>query len=149
MCSFLEWQLNVDPTKTLVQQPDGTRDVLLPRVAAQRRSHENSHPATRWNERCAPSWSGSSTPIPQLCAILALAYGNQIEWEMCSYLEWQLNPDPTTLRNSPTRVRQPDRTCHRQATVSRRFQFRFCVLTPVQLVPLRTYRLKRLSRSIT
>jgi hypothetical protein len=39
--------------------------------------------------------------------------------------------------------------CHRQATVSRRFQFGFCILTPVRLVPLRTYRLKRLSRSIT
>jgi hypothetical protein len=53
-CSCLEWQLNVDPTKTLVQQPDGTRAVLLAGVAAQRqcRSHNfaqlsNSHPTTR------------------------------------------------------------------------------------------------------
>jgi hypothetical protein len=35
--------------------------------------------------------------------------------------------------------------CHRQATVSRHFQIGFCILTPVQLVPLRTYCLKRLS----
>ena len=40
-------------------------------------------------------------------------------------------------------------SCHCQATVSRRFQFGFCILMPVQLVPLRTYRLKRLSWSIT
>jgi hypothetical protein len=39
--------------------------------------------------------------------------------------------------------------CHRQATVSRCFQIGFCILTPVRLVPLRIYRLKRLSRVIT
>ena len=39
--------------------------------------------------------------------------------------------------------------CHCQATVLYCFQIRFCILTPVQLVPLRTYRLKRLSQSIT
>ena len=33
-------------------------------------------------------------------------------------------------------------TCHRQATVLHRFQIGFCILMPVQLVPLRTYRLK-------
>ena len=32
--------------------------------------------------------------------------------------------------------------CHRQAMVLCRFQFGFCILTPVWLVPLRTYRLK-------
>jgi hypothetical protein len=32
--------------------------------------------------------------------------------------------------------------CHHQATVSCRFQFGFCILMPVRLVPLRTYRLK-------
>jgi hypothetical protein len=40
-------------------------------------------------------------------------------------------------------------TYHCQATVLHRFQFGFCILMPVRLVPLRTYRLKRLSRSIT
>jgi hypothetical protein len=83
--------------------------MLLPAVAAQCQSHKNSCLATRWNKRCAPSWSGSSTLIPQLCAILALTYSNQIEWKMCSYLKWQLNPNPTTLCNSPTCVWQPDR----------------------------------------
>jgi hypothetical protein len=38
--------------------------------------------------------------------------------------------------------------CHRQAMVSRCFQIGFCILTLVWLVPLRTYRLKRLSRVI-
>jgi hypothetical protein len=38
--------------------------------------------------------------------------------------------------------------CHHQATVSCHFCFGFCILTPVRLVPLRTYRLKQLSRSI-
>jgi hypothetical protein len=42
-----------------------------------------------------------------------------------------------------------DYKCHRQATVSHRFQIGFCILMPVRLVPLRTYRLKRLSRGIT
>ena len=32
--------------------------------------------------------------------------------------------------------------CHRQATVSYRFQVRFCILMPVWLVLLRTYHLK-------
>jgi hypothetical protein len=39
--------------------------------------------------------------------------------------------------------------CHRQATVSHHFQIGFRILTPVWLVPLRTYRLKRLSQVIT
>jgi hypothetical protein len=39
--------------------------------------------------------------------------------------------------------------CHRQVAVSRQFQIRFEFLTSVQLVPLRTYCLKRLSRGIT
>ena len=55
----------------------------------------------------APSWSGSSTLIPQLCVTLELASGTQMEREMCSYLEWQLNVlniDPTTLRDFQTRV---------------------------------------------
>jgi hypothetical protein len=76
--STLTPQLLRNP-QTRVQQPDGTRDVLLPGVAAQRRSHENSRPATRWNERCAPSWSGSSTSIPR-----KLSSSNQMEREMCS-----------------------------------------------------------------
>ncbi|KAF8500141.1 hypothetical protein F5888DRAFT_1610407, partial [Russula emetica] len=31
---------------------------------------------------------------------------NQMEREMCSYLEWQLNVDPTTLRDFQARVQQ-------------------------------------------
>jgi len=41
------------------------------------------------------------------------------------------------------------RRCHHQATVSHRFQIGFRILMPVRLVPLRTYRLKRLSQVIT
>ena len=39
--------------------------------------------------------------------------------------------------------------CHRQVAVSCQFQIGFKFLTPVWLVPLRTYHLKRLSRDIT
>ena len=38
--------------------------------------------------------------------------------------------------------------CYCQATVSCRFQIRFCILTSVQLVLLRTYCLKQLSQTI-
>jgi hypothetical protein len=36
--------------------------------------------------------------------IFVLREINQMEWEMCSYLEWQLNVDPTTLRDFQARV---------------------------------------------
>jgi hypothetical protein len=36
--------------------------------------------------------------------MFALREINQMEREMCSYLEWQLNVDPTTLRDFQTRV---------------------------------------------
>jgi hypothetical protein len=36
--------------------------------------------------------------------IFVLREINQMEWEMCSYLEWQLNVDPTTLHNFQARV---------------------------------------------
>jgi hypothetical protein len=39
--------------------------------------------------------------------------------------------------------------CHHQAIVLRHFQFRFCILMLVWLVPLRTYHLKQLSQMIT
>jgi len=38
--------------------------------------------------------------------MFALREINQMEREMCSYLEWQLNVDPTTLRDFESRVRQ-------------------------------------------
>jgi hypothetical protein len=31
---------------------------------------------------------------------------NQMKWEMCSYLEWQLNVDPSTLRDFQNRVQR-------------------------------------------
>jgi hypothetical protein len=37
--------------------------------------------------------------------MFALREINQMEREMCSYLEWQLNVDPTTLRDFESRVR--------------------------------------------
>ena len=101
-------------TTALQEINNGTRDVLLPGVAAQRRSHDvarlpNSRPATRSNVTCAPTWSGSSTSIPRRCATFNLASSDQTERGMCSYLEWQLNVDPTTLRNIQTCVQRPDR----------------------------------------
>jgi hypothetical protein len=87
MCSYLEWQLNVNPTKTLVQQSDGTRDVLLAGVAARHRSHNANPPTLRKLSNSHPA---------------VLQEINQMEREMCSYLEWQLN--------SQTRVQQPDGT---------------------------------------
>ncbi|KAI0313032.1 hypothetical protein OF83DRAFT_1030463, partial [Amylostereum chailletii] len=38
--------------------------------------------------------------------IFALREINQMECEMCSYLEWQFNIDPTVLRKFETRVRR-------------------------------------------
>jgi hypothetical protein len=76
------------PSLVLVSAPSWSGSSTLIQQLAQL---SNSRPATRWNGRCAPTWSGSSTPIPQICATLQLTYGNQIEREMCSYLEWQLN----------------------------------------------------------
>ncbi|KAI0315301.1 hypothetical protein OF83DRAFT_1028823, partial [Amylostereum chailletii] len=39
-------------------------------------------------------------------SMFALHEINQMEREMCSYLEWQLNVDPTVLREFETRVRR-------------------------------------------
>jgi len=53
------------------------------------------------------------------------------------------------LKLKDTKASRPqEQTCHRQATVSRRFQIGFCILMLVRLVPLRTYCLKRLSQDI-
>jgi hypothetical protein len=47
--------------------------------------------------------------------------------------------------SASTRSSLSETSCHHQVVVSRQFQIGFSILMPVQLVPLRTYCLKRLS----
>jgi len=58
--------------------------------------------STRWNERCVPIWSGSSTSIPRRCAIFKLA-SNMISPDLDPTHRWFfLN---RRRRRSRTRVR--------------------------------------------
>jgi hypothetical protein len=92
-------------------------------------------------------------PVARLAstrAILALANWLDMELQQfdvkAAYLNGELTGDEVLFMHHPLGYNQG---CHRQATVSRRFQIGFRILTLVRLVPLRTYRLKRLSRVIT
>jgi hypothetical protein len=69
--------------------------------------------------------------------ILANSFLNQVS----------LNSNTTITKIRESQKRFP--LCHRQVVVSRQVQIGFEFLTPVRLVPLRTYRLKRLSQDIT
>ena len=53
------------------------RNVTLHVLLANASSH--SRRSTRWNKRCAPTWSGSSTSIPQCCAISNITFHIQFQ----------------------------------------------------------------------
>jgi len=70
--------------KNVGQMP---RNVTLHVLLANASSH--SRRSTRWNKRCAPTWSGSSTSIPHLCVIFDIAFS-------------KLSPCPTCLKPPKT-----------------------------------------------
>jgi hypothetical protein len=70
-------------------------------VAAQRRSHNialsNSRPTNQVEREMCSYLECQLNSIPRRCATFELASGNEMEREMCSYLEWQLNVNTATL----------------------------------------------------
>jgi len=71
--------------------PRSSVTILIPTSLHVLLANASSHSrrSTRWNERCAPTWSGSSTLIPHLCAIFNIAFS-------------KLSPCPTCLKPPKT-----------------------------------------------
>ncbi|KAH9989749.1 hypothetical protein BJV77DRAFT_668770 [Russula vinacea] len=70
--------------------------------------------------------------------MFALREINQMEREMCSYLEWQLNVDPTTLRDFQNRVQRDfagPGPIHRRFSLSR-YRHRSLIKVRVMSTPL-------------
>jgi hypothetical protein len=109
--SYLEWQLNVDattlPFAALYPLRLKARFLAAKGSSGYRLFISAFMPTSQII--CDDTYSSKSWCVVGQ-GIFSLREINQMEREMCFYLERQLNVDLTTLRDFRTRVQQPDRT---------------------------------------
>ena len=92
MCSHLEWQLNVDPSMLGDFQVLFVSNIWLVCMSL-------TITEARFRRIKNPSRQHPFSSRRVLLGQVALRELNQMDREMYSHLEWQLNVDPSTLRD--------------------------------------------------